>query len=127
MRNASKTSRTEEALENSGAGASLQAERPEGEEELMVFSNSRRREGVSGAVWKMRNLAGLGASRGPRSSVKGGAWEGRLRASRLFGDMVVRDVVKMIQGEGRVIVFDCGEEVEERRVTPSPGVAWASV
>lgn len=46
----------------------------------MVFSSLRMREGVSGAVWKMRNLAGLGASRGPRSWVNGGAWEGRLRA-----------------------------------------------
>lgn len=76
----------------------------------------------------MRNLAGLGTSRGPRSWVKGGAWEGRLRASRLVGGMVVRDVVKRdSRGRKGHWVRLCGEEVEERCVTPSPGVAWASV
>ena len=73
---------------------------------MMVFSNSRRREGVSGVVWKMKNLAGLGASREPRSAVKGGAWEGRLRASRLVGDMVVIDIVERDSREGRAIFFD---------------------
>lgn len=54
----------------------MQTERAEGEA-LIAFSKAIRREGVSGAVWKMRNLAGLGASRGPRSSVNAGEWEGR--------------------------------------------------
>ena len=72
----------------------------------MVFSSSRRREGVSGAVWKMRNLAGLGPSRGPRSWVKGGAWEGRLSASRVVGGMVVRGGVERESREGRAVVLD---------------------